>query len=359
MNISIKGAYGESNFGDDLLMVVFEDYINSNIQTKQLNFIGEENDYVYKFLVNSSYNNKHKNEMLIYGGGTQFFAFIEKYTIKAKLKSLISNSPIELITKLFSKFRSAKQKVEGEKVFLGFGLGPFHGNTKAINFAKSQLKNSFFIGVRDEKSFEYCSDWNLNAILGADVVFSSYFQKFLKTPDPLEVKDNIGIIVRDWDWDNNKVDYQNRIITFVDSNPQLDVTYIVFSKDKDSKWIEKISNKKHIIWEPEKMKIKDFLLVLNSFSTFITARYHGAIIAGLLGKKVICIEIEPKLKILTKQIPTFALWNNEFNTDELGEILNSKLACTHEDYIIKLRSKADEMLNLFVEKYKSKFLSNK
>ncbi|SIR12411.1 polysaccharide pyruvyl transferase family protein [Chryseobacterium sp. RU33C] len=357
MNISIKGAYGDSNFGDDLLMIVFEDFIKANIKNKSLNFIGAENNYVLKFLSGSSYNNNQKDDLLVYGGGTQFFSFIEKSTLATKIKNNISKNPVKILKKLLRKISSADHaEVSGfEKAFLGFGLGPFNNNIQAIEFAKNQLKDSLFTGVRDRVSYNYCNDWNIESFLGADVVFSSYFYKHIQNVPKAEDTNKIGIIVRDWDWKNSPADYQDQLIHFVNSNPHLDVTFIVFAKDKDPKWIKRIQNYKSIVWHPETMQINDFIEILNSFSTFITARYHGAIIAGLLGKKVICVEIEPKLRILTEQIPSFALWDDRFDIVTLGDLLNSELENNHEKSISELRTKADDMLNQFIKKYNSTF----
>jgi len=356
MNISIKGAYGDSNFGDDLLMIVFEDFINTNIKNKSLNFIGAESNYVSKFLESSSYNNQQKDDVLVYGGGTQFFSFIEKSTFRTKLKNNISKNPVKILKKVFQKISPDNEPVmSSEKAFLGFGLGPFNNNIQAIEFAKNQLKDSLFIGVRDEVSFGYCNDWNIKSFLGADVVFSSYFYKHINQVPKIDNTDKIGIIVRDWDWKNSAVDYQDQLVNFVNSNPHLDVTFIVFAEDKDPKWMKRIKDYKSIVWHPETMEINDFINTLNTFSTFITARYHGAIIAGLLGKKVICVEIEPKLKILTEQIPSFALWSDDFDIQVLNDLVKSNLENDHQKYIADLRLKADDMLNEFIRIYNNKF----
>lgn len=356
MKISIKGAYGDSNFGDDLLMIVFEDFINANIKNKSLNFIGSESDYVPKFLKDASYNNQQKDDVLVYGGGTQFFSFIEKSTLRTKLKNNISNSPVKILKKIWNKMSPTNEAViSSEKAFLGFGLGPFNNNIQAIEFAKNQLKDSLFVGVRDEVSFGYCNEWNIQSFLGADVVFSSYFYKHINDIPTAQTSNKIGIIVRDWEWKNSEVDYQDQLISFVNSNPDLDVTFIVFAENKDPKWMKRLEGYKSIVWHPETMEINDFIKTLNSFSTFITARYHGAIIAGLLGKKVICVEIEPKLKILTEQIPSFALWKNNFDIQNLSDLLQSDLENDHQKYIADLRLKADEMLDQFIKIYNSKY----
>lgn len=356
MNISIKGAYGDSNYGDDLLMIVLEDYFIKKLPNYNLNFVGANNQYVEKLLQKSTYNFQQKDDVLIYGGGTQFFSFIEKSTLQTKFKNNIKKNPLIVINKILKKIAPSKEEIlEPEKAFIGFGLGPFNNNVQAINYAKQQLQQSFFIGVRDQVSYNYCNEWGINALLGADIVFSSYFKQHISEVKGEPIKNKIGIIVRDWDWKNSNVNYQEKILEFVNNNKEIDVTFIVFAKDKDPDWLKKIKNHKHLIWEPERMSIQSFLNELNTFETFITARYHGAIIAGLMNKKVICIEIEPKLRILTEQIPSFSLWNNHFDLNELKEILESELKQNHEEFILNLREKADRMLEDFTLIFKQKF----
>lgn len=357
MKLNIKGAYGDTNFGDDLLMLVFEDYFFSKFPEAKLNFEGKKGiEYPKKMLSHSTYNEMGNYDCLVYGGGTQFYSFVHKHTLKSKIKNNIKKNPIDvlkkILTKVFPSYNTDKHYTE--KVFLGFGVGPFNNNESSIEFAKDRLKNSLYIGVRDKVSYRYCNEWNIKTKLGADVVFSSYFDKYLMDIPENNSFEKIGIIVRDWNWNNNATDYQEKIISYIDSHPELDITIIVFAKDIDLKWMDKIKNRKHIIWDPDTMSVIDFIKILNSFSTFVTARYHGAIITGLLGKKVVCIEIEPKLRILTEQIPSFALWENDFDNNKLHNILSLDLKNNHYD-LQTFRQKADDMLNEFAEVYNIKF----
>jgi hypothetical protein len=41
----------------------------------------------------------------------------------------------------------------------------------------------------------------------------------------------------------------------------------------------------------------------------------------MLGKPVVCIEIEPKLEILTKQIKELYLWEQPFDSNKLNDLL--------------------------------------
>src|SRR5690606_3724960 len=66
----------------------------------------------------------------------------------------------------------------------------------------------------------------------------------------------------------------------------------------------------------------EFLNSLNQFDAFITARYHGAILGSLLNKPTIAIEIEPKLRILTEQIPEILLWSKPFQIENLKSLVS-------------------------------------
>ncbi|HAU53111.1 MAG TPA: hypothetical protein DCW66_08000, partial [Sphingobacterium sp.] len=88
LRFNIKGAYGESNFGDDLLMKVFEDYFKKEFPQVELNFEGENVRYPKNILTKASYNKKSDYHWLVYGGGTQFFAFnsSNKLSLNEKLR---------------------------------------------------------------------------------------------------------------------------------------------------------------------------------------------------------------------------------------------------------------------------------
>lgn len=349
MKISIKGAYGEGNFGDDLLMTVFEEYLFS-ITNKhlELNFIGNEMGYVRKMLKNSSYNQSNEAEWLIYGGGTQFFSFKKKVTFFSKVYNIFK-LPFPLIVEtIFHKFFKKEQNIVQYKrlAFIGFGLGPFYGNEYAINGARKKIECADFVGVRDEVSQKHCSEWNINAVLGADIVFSSIFQNNI-SGEQVQQKGKIAIIVRDWLWESEGAKYSESLLELIRINPDIDFTFILFSKSRDLIWKKLVRKKNLLIWDPEKMEISQFLSQLNQFDTFISARYHGAIIGGLLKKKVICIEVEDKLRVLCQQIPTFSLWEKPFDQKQLSNLIEHTVSRDHAEYIKKLRLRADSMLDKF------------
>lgn len=352
MNILVRGAYGETNFGDDLLMLVFEHFFIQEFEGSEIVFLGEDNKYPSQLLVKSRYNEKIRPDMIVYGGGTQFFSFKENEelsTIRSKISKILMNPKI-----IFRFFRdmirfSLRSSRTAPSAFLGFGLGPFKNESSKL-FARESMKNAFFIGVRDQVSFDYCLEWGIKPVLGADVVFSSYFSipQFKKT---VNVRKKIGVIVRDWEWEESGASYIEILKKFVvDNDKELDYQFIVFAPHVDKQWMLHSNSEEYLIWDPKIDSVESFLETLNSFDGFISARYHGAIIAALLGKPAICVEIEPKLSILCSQVKEFKLWEKPFDPIILGKLVTSlDYRVNFSGSLAERKLVANSMLRIFKE----------
>ncbi len=354
MKINIRGAYGETNFGDDLLMCVFENYFLKEFDNVQLNFVGDENNYVGKLLNDSTYlKPDFVPDWEVYGGGTQFFAFQNNYDTSLLQKINIAIKNPALIKRKIKSFFS-KSDVNNSKIaFIGFGIGPFYENQQAISNAKARVSEADFVGVRDEVSSQYCADWDISATLGADVVFSSYFMKIaLEKAIDTKPKKKIGIIVRDWDWEESGRNYIDNLMRFYKSYSDAELQFIVFAPSKDKEWITKLKEENALIWDPQKYSIDLFLEELNVFDGFISARYHGAIIGALLQKPVICVEIEPKLKILTEQVKEIKLWEKPFDIEQLVKLVHQfNYDIDYGNSLEERKVKADHMLLEFKKRY--------
>ncbi|HTN39092.1 MAG TPA: polysaccharide pyruvyl transferase family protein [Arachidicoccus sp.] len=350
LKITIKGAYGETNFGDDLLMVVFEKYFKTVFPSAEINFWGTKIGYVKQLLDSTSKYNEtsFESDWLVYGGGTQFFSFSNHTLTTIEKLKLVLRNPSLLIT----KFKRQPFVNYNKVAFLGFGIGPFTGNSQVINGAKERLQNADYIGVRDEVSYIYCQEWNINAVLGADVVFSSFFKinEYLveRNFKGDQVKKKLGIIIRDWGLDEDGDLYIEKIMEFYKSTEDFESKFIIFAPHKDPKFMDRLKDENILVWDPDKYTLSDFIAELNLFDIFISARYHGAIVAALLNKPVICIEIEDKLKILSQQIPELKLWKKPFLTSELELILeNIDKTPDYRESLSHLNQKADLMLENF------------
>jgi polysaccharide pyruvyl transferase WcaK-like protein len=222
---------------------------------------------------------------------------------------------------------------------------------------KKALSSSDFIGLRDEVSVNYCKEWDIKAYLGADMAYSSYFD-YQITPKIIQkdVKKKIGIIVRDWVWEESGRAYFEPILKlYNDKNDNYDFQFIIYAPDKDPDWMKKLKGEDTLVWDPAKYSIQQFLDTMNTFDGFISARFHGAIIGALLGKPVISVEIEPKLRILTDDIKELLLWEKPFKMDELNNLLNNldfKVDYTKSLNVLKTRAHfaLDEFKELFDKK---------
>ncbi|KAF2334160.1 polysaccharide pyruvyl transferase family protein [Flavobacterium ginsenosidimutans] len=356
--IKIEGAYGESNFGDDLLMNVFENFFVEEFPNSEIYFSGQEADYPEKILIKGLYNKKIKEDLLVYGGGTQFFSF----SSENKKRSLFEVIKLSIVNPQFF-FKKVKQKIFREKAyskktaFIGIGLGPFSDNKIYIDYTINKMISSNFIAVRDHISKKYCDDWKLNSVLGADVVFSKYFkQTFPSVSEKHKAKKKIGIIVRDWNWDESGNSYVDPLMEVERYSSKYEFEYIIFAPMKDKKWMQKLNGHNVVMWNPDIDSIQSFLEKLNDYSGFISARYHGAIIASLLNKPVVCIEIEDKLRILTEQVKEFKLWEKPFDKAQLNSHFD--LFETEIDYsasLNALRESADNMFKNFKETFQNKY----
>jgi len=350
IKIKIKGAYGATNFGDDLLMCLFEKYFLNNFKNIDLNFEGIDMKYPDKLLVKAKYNSKSFNEdWFIYGGGTQFFSFQQTHskTFFGLIKKAIT-SPNKAMKKLLSMLEP-KKTVNKHVAFLGFGLGPFYDNNEKIEQVKKTLSSAHFIGLRDEVSINYCKEWGINAFFGADMAYSSYFDYQVSSDKKQNVKKKIGIVVRDWVWEESGRGYFEPILDlYKNRNEDYDFQFIIYAPDKDPEWMKRLKDEDTLIWDPNKYSIQEFLDTLNKFDGFISARFHGAIVGALLGKPVISIEIEPKLRILTEDIKELFLWEKPFNLDDLNKLLDKM--DYNVDYATSLdilRTRADFALEKF------------
>src|SRR5262249_13101907 len=76
------------------------------------------------------------------------------------------------------------------------------------------------------------------------------------------------------------------------------------------------------VWNPGSQTIADFLGILNGFDCLLTARFHGALFAALLGKPTVCIEIEPKLRLVSELLGC-GLWRQPFQEAECLALLDT------------------------------------
>ncbi|WP_170117408.1 polysaccharide pyruvyl transferase family protein [Chitinophaga ginsengisoli] len=364
-SVVVKGAYGEANFGDDALMCTIENFFLRNNLCVNVDFCGSSSDYCQRLLKKSGYvdvndNKKTAADVLIYGGGTQFFLFdSNKGGFYLKLFwRLLTDNPGLLMKKIISKFSRTQPVPAKKSVGLGLGLGPFNPENNRIEQVKTLVGEMDLLYVRDATSLSYCKDWGYQDVNeGADICYSSFlnYDKAVHrngTDNYTEKKrKQIGVIVRDWRYENGGNDYQETLLKMIEEHRDADYefTFIIFSTLRDVAWRKIIIEGGYpcLEWDPFKSGIEQFMDTLDGFDGFITARYHGGVMGSVLNKPVVCIAIEPKLRILSEQVSGFRLWDMPFRPGDLKQAMRvfeeRDFDCS--DSVKSLRRKADAMFD--------------
>lgn len=364
-NIVIRGGYGATNFGDDALMkVIYDQFI---IDKGSVTFSSTYDDYLKKLAPLASFipfkETYHEFDILIYGGGTQFFSFQRKPNIFKRFSNFInSKNKTEKLKAILGAFKKSyiPEKDIFKKVALGVGVGPFLptadpvAETKAMNLFKSFN----FISVRDSYSNKKMQEWGIkNYHYLTDICYVSNHSEFLKNNSATIKK--IGIIVRDWyhtkEGDSYKSELLNSSQILRDQGYSLQ--YIIFAEKRDPNWLSTLKSKKEdlLIWEPDSISVDEFINKLSGFDLLITARYHGAVYSSLLGIPFLSIAVEQKLKLINEVHKNGSeSWDFPFNSDKLIQ----KIEKINNDYTTYRNSiiKSCKEQVLLAKEMKSKFI---
>ncbi len=342
-DIIVRGGYGLTNFGDDaLLKSIHEDYF-SQFNPKELGYSCQEAEYLTKYIpgydvISRDANYGKLTKVLVYGGGTQFYSFI-KGSILTTLKNNKKNlfNPRWIANKILNRFKKPveSQEIDCKKIALGIGIGPFlpEGDPKDERDAKRLFQSMDFVAVRDNYSYQKCKEWGLKNV-------GQYTDLCYKMNHPLFFQENksnkankIGILVRDWEWTLKGNSYRDSLIQYTDQLKEKgkEVHFFVFAKGKDKNWINFLKEQgiQFNIWNPDSNDFDNYLAQLAEMDLFISARYHGAIFASMLGKPFISIEVEQKLRMISNIFKEgSANWSYPFDIQDL----DTKFESIDQDY---------------------------
>lgn len=307
MRIYFKGYYGYNNIGDDLFVHIAKWYCeNINKEATPL-FIGEN---LPKNISYRKINNKYMKNLIEF-----LYVMKSDYTIYWGGSTLESVQGYTNLKYWINRSKSLKKK------FLAFGVsvGPFenHRNKKStLQF----LSESQYVGVRDNESLNYCSN------------FSFSFDLAILTPMvfPLEKphKENssrwtIGVNFNNSDNVNKYYDYVKSICT-QEKDEIKKVKIFVFNKNAaiENKYSESLKQYlEGIDVEVElilynintELFLKEFIEIDFLFGT----RLHSGILAYSYGIRFVLDEYHEKCTSFIETV------NNPIRFDDLNE--NSKL----------------------------------
>ena len=331
--IAIKGGYGLGNFGDDVLMVAAYHVAKRVFLPQSISFICHDAEYIQSILpgvkvVTPDRAKRIKADILLYGGGTQFFSFpLEKRerTIPS-FASILRNlrDPTRIGPKILRRIRrsSPHNEAVSKIAAIGIGVGPFVENSSKLYECNKLFKQMEYVAVRDIYSYSLCQEWGCKSLsLGADLCyFPDLWQKYEPdcSRDTNGSLKRIGVIVRDWPHTYEGNSYAEPLFHTIDSlrREGKEVEYISFSATSDSEWIKRLKDRDEYItvWSPERDSISSFLGFLSRYDLFISARYHGAVFASILKKPIVAIEVEQKLGLVSDLLGDGArLWTYPFS----------------------------------------------
>lgn len=316
-DIVIRGAYGAENFGDDALL---HSLIRNLSSGKKIAVIGKKNGYVGKLFNNIDFytyedNIKLDTQVLLWGGGTQFYDFFSTKFLFRKIYTLISK-PNNIINKIM-KIKVGPQVNYEKEIYFCVGFGPF-ASRKKKKITANRISKADLIYVRDNDSYSSLIEYSKSIYKTEDICLLDRTYYSCKT-----VKNNkICIILRDWYYDNSS-HYIEKIIEFYKNNKNiLEIDFILFGKDPDC--VKKLNNEgiKYIQWDASVYSIYEFSRKISEYNLIISARYHGIIFSLIHDIPSIAIEIEPKLKIVSEEYNrNVFLWEKPFNENALNILI--------------------------------------
>ena len=113
----------------------------------------------------------------------------------------------------------------------------------------------------------------------------------------------------------------------------------MFAGSNDAEWITWLTSRNipYISWNPDTDTFSGFVRRLAEYDIFITARFHGALFATLLGKPSICIGVEEKLELFADLLDQGGrLWRHPFEPDACLEAVdNLRLSYARATAVLK------------------------
>lgn len=369
-SITIKGAYGDANIGDDLLLDMIISVLKEVLDARtKIVLVAKKAPYLRNYypqvsIISQPASKLKYTDVYILGGGTQLFSF-KSGERRSKFEiywHFIKNEPFLLLLWLKHKF-SPKRPLAGKFYALGIGLGPFE-EKEVETSVKGILSNYHKVYVRDKYSKEYLIKWGFHDyFFGADLCLTSRFKEQFnfKKQGSMGQKPRIGLVLRSWSY-GEYGDRLNDIVlkTFEDKRVQYHL--YVFSTIKDQELIETVGNRADMmslqsmaVWDPDRDTFHRFLEDFSKNDIIVTSRYHAAIFALNFNIPTICIGIDPKLKALCEEVAGFYYWEVSENADFILESITKIFEDyeTHQSSIRQsyslLNERSDEMINDFVK----------
>ena len=350
--IAIKGAFGLGNFGDDALMIAVYKITIRFFESQAITFICRDAGYIKRLLpdvkvVSPDRERELNTHILLYGGGTQFFSFQSTYAKTITFLNRILNNlrePTHIGQKILQRIQQLLPhfKTTQKLVALGIGVGPFYDNSSRLRVIQGLFRRMDYIAVRDIESHRLCIEWGCkNVNLCSDLCYlpdlwKAYIPDKFKNNSKSEIR-KIGVVIRDWPYTNEGNSYTEPLFQVVYElrSQGKEVKFIIFSNNYDRECVKRLNekNEEYVAWNPEICTILEFIELLSNYDAFITARYHGAVFASILGKPVVCIEVEQKMRFISDLFGSGSrLWTYPFRVFDCLKFISD----IESDYLLSV-----------------------
>ncbi|MBD0413472.1 polysaccharide pyruvyl transferase family protein [Oryzicola mucosus] len=336
-HVSLLGNYHEGNFGDDALLVACAALFKGQAQP-----LSVRGNIAYKDArlsgLRSEKNVTGSPNLIVYGGGTQFFSFNSTDTVPDPLqprrKVLVQKllSPSSVVSSIRTRMRRARLQ-HVPKIAIGIGVGPFNDAASA-EVAAALLRRMAFVWVRDALSEEFCrSNGVENLVVSADLCFTDAFAGMVHRPRDRRQTggqaSRVGIILRDWGTLDARF-FQRQIAAAQKLRTLGHKVQFLALSPHDEMYLSEMAaaNEEVHVWNAEEDKLERFWEVIGNQDLVITSRFHGAIFSLLSRTPFIAIEIEPKLRNLRTVVPELAAFavSPSVDADHLCTLAEALLA---------------------------------
>jgi len=317
--VLVQGYYGAGNLGDDALMVACFELLSQLYPPKAITFRSTQLVLYLHRLVPNAHMVETETQLdsvglQVYGGGTQHFTFPLTIQRSSPAFKPLPIAPPPAGWRFFQRKQKQSTPLIARRAAIGIGFGPFEREEDRAELGPF-FQQFGYVAVRDPASLETCRQWGLtHAVLRSDLCFLPGLWDNLPRTGQSRLPFHLGVIVRDWPHSVEGATYREPLQQVVADlrHNGLQVTYVLFQKGEA--WETELTERGEMVevWDPNLDTIPRFLSRLAQFDCLLTARYHGAVFGALLGKPIICIEIEPKLSLAAELLANNHLWRQPF-----------------------------------------------
>lgn len=311
VNVVISGYYGFKNFGDEAILSILTEHLKK--MRAKVTVITSNPDYtknkdnvetVKTFDIKNIIRVLRNSDALISGGGS----LLQDVT---SIKSLIYYSFIIFLALLMRK----------KVLIFAQGIGPLNSKISKI-IVKNLLKHSSFVSVRDEKSLKLLTNWEIDAKLVCDPIFS--------TEIPTVEKENKLVMqLRSFGTLNDKFLEelaQNINKNFSDKKIEILSLQDCLDKEVCEKFNTILKNQNPNISSIVKTNLepKEIIRTISSAQYLVAMRFHAILTGIKAGIKTLAINYDAKVENLAREfeLPILNLSQENIFDEEFEKLKN-------------------------------------